>query len=417
MSVMTRQQLHEDFKKNSKDLRDMAQGQGKPLSEVLNEMSPNPDSKEDSENALHSLLQRENLRMKDAKHIKSSYIEECTKDTPTQLLFEAYLEEVYNNRFNVEGRASVGNIPTGDAFRELDFKDVQPQTRRGLRLRLNEIVAETDTVMGDTQSIPEVTTPEEDEMMVDVAEASEIPKAKLTTGSRTATMGKVATQLEVSYEWLRNNNRRATALRQRVDNIAIVHEKSLVRKGLSTVMSTYVGSDKKNKSTKQVGAASGTAKTFTPADVVGLQYELDEAYLPDTVIGGPEAVTKFQIASASGLALTFPELANRMPELGQPARSINVNIGLTSQYGVYTRDILASDGNDVGTKLSDELDVSMDELFFFDSTSTLGYLRQRGGDVSEEDRNISRQVYLRTFSQIYAFYVLDGNGRMKVYFY
>ena len=409
-----RSALAEEWKRNYKEFERNAQDQKLGLAGYLNIISPDPESEFAPVNAVHTLMQKERLRMKSTRYAPASLLKEFMESEDRKLLLYADMDDYYESCFDehprppVRNPASLGQYTAGDPFRPWLDTAVTERKRKAPRLRLNQIVAVTDTITGVDLRQPEYRTPDIDEQMQDVGEGGLIPIATITLGSRNITLKKVALGLRWTYEFARNSEVRVDQLRRWVARVAVSHEIALVKEGLNTIMSTVDG-----ESTRLVGT-SGSPKTHTVEDICSLLFELDEPYQVDTVIGGPSAVVSYLNVNTGPTTLGIDYFARAHPELVPNPTPLN-NIMLPTQYGVIKEDIGPAGASRDATGALKVTGPEKD-LLLFDSMETLGYIRQINSETDELDTDPSQQFVTRYLSRYYGFYLNDLNGRMKVIF-
>lgn len=411
-----RSALHEEWKSNYKTFKQNAEDNRLSLAGYLNIISPEPESPYGPPNALHTLMQKEGLRMEATRHAPASLLQEFMENEERKDLFYADMDDHYDSCFDeyprssVRNPASLGQFTAGDPFRPFQDTPVVERKRKAPRLRLNQIVGVTDTITGVDLRRPEYTTPDINEQMQEVGEGSLIPVATITMGSRNITLKKVALGLRWTYEFARNSEIRVDQLRRWVTNVAIQHEIALVQEGLTMIMATVDG-----ESIHEVGKASN--KNFTTADITSLLFELDEPYQVDTVVGGPGGVVSYLgVVGQSTTGGAFLDYFQRMhPELVPSPNPLN-NIMLPTQYGVVKSNIGPAGGVRANSNTLTVTGSNPNDLLLFDSAETLGYIRQLNSETNELDTDPSQQFVTRYLSRYYGFYLNDFNGRMKVYF-
>ena len=101
------------------------------------------------------------------------------------------------------------------------------------------------------------------------------------------------------------------------------------------------------------------------------------------------------------------------PDLVSTPNAMN-NIMLPTQYGVVKENIGPVGGVRGATNTLTA--TANNDLLFFDSMETLGYIRQLNSETNELDTDPSQQFVTRYLSRYYGFYLNDFHGRMKVYF-
>ena len=421
---MTRSQLTADFKSNHEDMAKEASNNRLSLAEYLNDLSPEPSDEYDTPSAVYSIAAHQGLRMKDLSD--GRYASTCNDflETPGgELLLRGCLSEYYRLGSHVVGRAGVSDLPTTDGWRTVVEGTPKDAKKRGLRLPFQNIVGVSDVITGDSYVVREATTPEHADMMMAVSEGTKIPEVTIQVGTRVVTFYKLATSLRVTYEWMRNSNIRTTELTRRVDKIRIAHDKLRLKKGLQTIMSE-VEAHGETYNTKEVGEGSGNGLSYSKETLMELMFELDEPYMVDTVVAGPAVLVKYLGINTGSQNRELSVLDRVLAELTTGVSSINSNIMIANQWAGIKEDIVADkQANAGGTATggrSDSLDIAkasgqFEEMLFFDSTETLGFIRQRGGDISERERDIQSQTFLQTFSSTEGQYVYDWNGRLKTY--
>ena len=291
--TIPRNALHEEWKTNYQTFKQNAEDERLSLAGYLNIISPEPESAHGPRNAVHTLMQKEGLRMERTEYAPSSLLQEFMENERRKDLLYADMDHYYDSCFDehprshVRNPASLGQFTAGDPFRPFQDTPVRERKRKAPRLRLNQIVGMTDVITGVDLRRPEYTTPDINEQMQEVGEGSLIPVATITMGSRNITLKKVALGLRWTYEFARNSEIRVDQLRRWVARVAVEHEIALVKEGLDTIMSTVDG-----ESTHVVGSTSAQ-KNFTVQDLTALLFELDEPYQVDTVIGGPAGIVNY----------------------------------------------------------------------------------------------------------------------------
>ena len=417
-NTIPRSALHDEWKSNYKSFKQNAEDNRLSLAGYLNIISPEPESPYGPPNALHTLMQKEGLRMEATRHAPASLLQEFMENEERKDLFYADMDDHYDSCFDeyprssVRNPASLGQFTAGDPFRPFQDTPVAERKRKAPRLRLNQIVGVTDTITGVDLRRPEYTTPDINEQMQEVGEGSLIPVATITMGSRNITLKKVALGLRWTYEFARNSEIRVDQLRRWVTNVAIQHEIALVQEGLNMIMATVDG-----EAIHQVGASSNY--NFTVEDITSLLFELDEPYQVDTVVGSPSGIVGYLGVNdyTTARAGAYLDYVQRMhPELVPNPNPLN-NIMLPTQYGVVKSNIGPAGSARTASNFLQVVHATENkDLLLFDSTETLGYIRQLNSETNELDTDPSQQFVTRYLSRYYGFYLNDFNGRMKVYF-
>lgn len=417
-SNIDRRGLANEWKNNYKKFKEDASNNKMTLAGYLNEISP-AVNENDKPNAIHDLMAAKGLRMKDIPGVPSSLVEDFKHNEADLALLSADLQEYYEKGFTInhDRRASIGSLPAGSPMRPFDEQFEGPRKRSGMRLRLNQIIAESKSNTNVDGRITELVLPDPDKQMLPKAPGAEPKIAKVGFGTRKYTLKQVALAIEFTYQFARENQIRAAALRDWADEIQINHEIGLVRDGLRTVLSDApINEDgTQTQSIKQVGAGSGNAKHYSVETLSELLFELDGDYVADTFVGGPVAVSRFLQIGLGNSNLLLSDL-DQAPDLQARFRTLNNGLLIPEQWAAYKTDIRPVTDTVTDATQSDTLAVDQNQLLFFDSTKTLGYVTLIGGDLTESHQDPLKQLFYEILSRYYEFYVKKLDSRMKVYF-
>ena len=391
----------------------------------LNTISPPEDTRGYSKVALHNIMQEYGLRMISSNGIPSSPIEEFLENSATARLLEADMINHYEACMGLSqagiitaqqasnARSTVGEITAGTAFNDYQFGVFQSQTRRGLKLRLAAILADTEEATTFTYQIPEYITPEIQEQFVEKSEETEIVPGYIRLGTRNVLLKKVAVALGMSYEFAKGNALRAQAIRRWTENTAIVHEKFLVQEALRVGLGDFEGSDGQTKTTK---VNDDSSNDYDVETLIKLAFELPEDYEVDTVVGGAETLGKWLMIRVGDSNIPLAQFLLLNPDLNQPNRNINTGMLLPTQWAAIRNDIKPEADETLAPDNADSLDVSTQNLFFFDSRNLINYVTYPAQDVNENHKDPMKQAMYQIMSRWYGFYAAQNDARLKVKF-
>ena len=421
-----RSDLSDAWKTNHKEWAAQAREHKMSVAGFLNTICPEEDGSRSIPIALHDIMQKEGLRMASSSGVPSSLIAEFFENDSTLAALAAYVENYYESCMGLSQsglinakqakagtRSSVGDIPAGNAFNDYQIGVFREQTRRGLKLRLAAILADTEEAIRFTHEIPEYITPPIEEQMSDKAEGTDIKAGTIKVGSRTVRLKKVAVALKYTYEFATGDGLRSQAIRTWTRNTAIQHEKALVKQALRTGLGDYEGSDGATKENKFVNQA---ADDYDVETLTRLAFELDEDYVADTVIGGPRTLAKWLNIKIDGAGTTLGQYLALNPDFNQPNQNINTAFLLPTQWAAIKEDIVPTADSTATADNPDTLVASSEQLFFFDSMQLINYVTFPAQDVNESHRDPLQQMLYQILSRYYGFYVGDNNARMKVKF-
>ena len=417
-----REGLLEEFKSNHESWKKSGEEMGMSLCEYVNRVSPVPRNEADPENAIHSLMRERGLAMKDSATRDSSLIKECLDDPVNRALLGADLQMTYDNilfrghAHPLETRAGgVGAIPAGSPFKPFDDAPAKPGTIQGNRVSFRSIVPRVRMVTGTTGRIPELLPPEQGSNRFRLGEFTQIPVNTVSMGVRQFSLSKMGTGLRWSYEFARDNNERVSALRLWIADVAIENEAELTREAILIGMSTIDAADSSDGLAKSnlKYPTSGTGD-FDVETMRGLVHALPQRYVINTLVGGHSAVTKWEMIDSGSNNLALAAFASQAPDNQVRFRNANINIQYPENTLVYTESV-HPDGVTLDPNSDAHLDVSADQLFFFDSTRLLEMARQRGAQTRETESDAAQQFYSEYFSDYYEIYLYDPNARVKAY--
>lgn len=417
-----REHLKDAFAREHNDWFAEAKKADMSLCEYLNRTSPDPQNDYDPVNAVHSLMKSHDLAMKNTKYRDSSYVTEFMDSKEKHLLLGADLQNAYETELyrvpgQVSEKASLGGLTAGDPFRQYQDAPVKVQTESGRRVLLSSIIRSREPINTTDFRIPEIVTPKDASQMVDVAEGALIPIATVQMGKRLVTLRKVGIGLRWTYEFVRNNQIRASVLRQWTIELGEDHNDALVEEAAKVAMMTIPAADSSDGKTKSTMRYPTTGNGNYSADTMSkISYALPQKYVVDTIVGGPNALTKWNLINSGSSNLPLIAFMAQAPEFQGMYQSLNINIAYPRNTIRLTTNIPGAASTFNADHL-DSLDVgdSADQLFFFDSSKTVSMLTQRNSETREQKGNEQDQTTTEFFSQYFGFYVYDVNARVKAF--
>lgn len=269
---------------------------------------------------------------------------------------------------------AVGTLqnPTLDDLSAPAFEDIEPA------IPLREVIRGTRPVdRRDVRRRIMSTPAAADIRMLRVAEATELPIAKITESSTTNRLAKFGRMLEGSYEALRDMpidelqmHIRLLALQNEVDQVA-------------TAVDTMVNGDGSANSSAEVLAlttldSTASAGTLTVAGWLAYITQWDNPFAITHVVGQQAAILqllRLNIGSANMLMSALPSESG----LRQSFTPINDRLAGGMRFGILPT-------------------APANQLVGFDRRYAIDHLRLSGFDISEAERWITRQVEVMTFS-------------------
>lgn len=271
------------------------------------------------------------------------------------------------------------------------YSDVaQPRFRQvAPAIPLEDLIAITTPIDSDAYRAFYLKDETEQERMVRVAQGMEIPRAKLIGGEVTIRLHKYGRALEVSYETLR---------RQRIDMVAFHIARMAVQSEadkVSSALDVLVNGDGNPDTAAQVFDFTDMDPDATVGDELSLK-----AWLAFKLqFKNPYAVTT---------ALTQEEAALQLLMLNTGSANIPlIAIQGASGFGSF-RPINQGLADAVGLGWTEEAPAG--KIVAFDSRFALERVVEIGGEVSEVDRWITRQVQVLTMTEVEGYAVLDVNA-------
>lgn len=255
---------------------------------------------------------------------------------------------------------------------------------------LGEVIARTRPNDGQDYRARYLTEPAVGDIrMLRVAEATELPRAKITEGSRVIRLSKFGRSLEASYEALR---------RLPLDDFAVYIRKLRVQTEVDQVAAAL-----------DVGL-NGDGNAGTAGEVVNLT-TLDPAATPPTLTLLAYLGFKLEWANPYGMTHIFGRQAAIL-------QLLRLNIG-TANLLATSQDVpagLRQEFVPINTRLGDGVrygittDVPANRLVGIDGRFSIEHVEERGSQISEAERWITRQTEVLTFSFNEGFAVFDVNA-------
>jgi hypothetical protein len=310
-------------------------------------------------------------------------VEKFSESDATRAIFPEWCRRQWDGNHPLTQRAqamylssdfAVGTIqnPTLDDPGEPSFLQIEPA------IPLTEMVARTRGVDRRDVRRRVITVPAAaDIRMLRVAEATEIPRAKITENSAINRLAKFARALEGSYEALRNMpidelqmHIRLLALQNEVDQVAVAAD----------TMVNGDGSTNSSAETFNLTAldSTTTAGNLTPAAWLAFVTKWANPFALTHVVGQQAMILKLlmlNIGTANVLMSGVPSESG----FRQAFTPINNRLSTGVRFGI--------------------LDTApANQLIGFDSRFAIEHLRLTGFDIAEADRWITRQTEVMTFS-------------------
>ena len=419
-----RKDLKGEFRTNHERWFKESEAMGLSFSDYLNRISPEPKNEADPQNAVHSLMRDHGIQMKDTAERSASLIIECIEDPVKRSLLGADLQQTYENilfkgylserqKLSLSTRAGVGGITAGDPFRAFEDLPVKPAEVLGNRVTLASVITRVREVAGVDIRVPEVLKPEEGSTNYNLGEAVKPPLNTISMGSRKYSMKKMGTSVGWTYEFARNSGERVTAARLWISDMAIENEADLIKEAVTTGMSTIPADNSSDGKAHANPRLPGTGK-YDAATQKAVVFEVPQRYVLNSVVGGPQAVQKWELISSGTEQLALAAFAAQSPGGQSRFRNANINIAYPEITLVYTEDITQG-ASAVVPANNDHLDVSADQLFFFDSNNLVELARQRGSTIQARETDVGSQFVTEYFTSHYVFYIFDYNPRIKAY--
>ena len=392
------------------------------FSSYLNEKSPLPKDSDtrDPDNAVHSLLRQYGFAMKRTKYRQSSAIADLEDAPEVEILVRTDLVNLYNSIIytpEVLTRSTVTGIAPGTAFRPEINLPARDQEVPGNRVTLGSILAETQNVAGRDIALPKFIPPDEDDVLMEyLTPFQDYPMFDIVLGSETHKMRTVGVGLRWTYAFARNSNLRAEALRRAVRKIGISHQARMINLGLLTAMSTIASDNAADKKAHAVMRYpdNGTA-AYSSETQNAIGHILPQTYSVNTIVGGSQAITKWENTATGSPNELLSALASQAPESTRRFTRRNVNVAYPENTIVLSKDITANSSGNATANASTDLDVSAEQVFMFDSRETLGLAIEAGSEINETERIAGKRAFAQYFANSFVFYIADPNGRVKVY--
>lgn len=258
---------------------------------------------------------------------------------------------------------------------------------------LSEMIARVRGNNGRDYRARRLTQPTAAEIrMLRVAEAAELPKAKILETSSVITLEKYGRALEASYESMRRmplddfaDYIRLLGVQTEVDQVSAAIDVMTNGDGNPSTAATSYNLTALDSST--------TANNLTVAAWIAFLLTWTNPYAMTAVIGQAAAITKLLLLAMPNANL----LATALPVstgIQQSFTPMNTRLAQGQRYGITT-------------------DVASGKLLGFDGRFALEHVRENGSQISESDRWITRQTEVLTFSfnEAFAVYI---NGQAHI---
>lgn len=278
--------------------------------------------------------------------------------------------------------ASTDDLPGSSLRPYAEAAHVLPAPPTNPPIMLADLVALTTPITSNAYRAVYLTTSAAQSRMARVAEGAEIPRAKLTTASRTINLLKYGRALQATYESLR---------RTRVDKVAFWLRQLALQTEMDKVsQAIYV-------------LVNGDGNSSTAADAWRAQTDFDSTATGKTLT--LKAWWNFKLKFFPNFQLTHVLAAE-----GDVVKLGMVNLG-SSSVPQYLLDTSMAPGyaNTLrdGTRYGVTADVASDTLVGVDATQALERVTEVGSNISEIERWIVSQEQILTMTEVEAFAVLN----------
>lgn len=310
-------------------------------------------------------------------------LEKFGTDDTTRAIFPEWTRRQWDGNHPLSKRAQatyltsdfgVGTIqnPIVDDTSEPAFLDIEPA------IPLGEVISRTRSVASRDVRRRVMTTPAAaDIRMLRIAEATELPRAKITESSTINRLAKFGRAVEGSYEALRSMpvdelamHIRLLALQNEVDQVAVAVDTAINGDG-----STSSSAEVFNLTTLDPGT---TANNLTTAAWLAFMTKWANPFALTHVVGQQAMILKLLMLNVGNANMLLS---------GAPAES-----GLRQTFTPINNRLAG------GVRFGILDSAPANQLIGFDARFAIEHLRLAGFDVSEAERWITRQVEVMTFS-------------------
>jgi hypothetical protein len=372
-----------------------AYDKGLSLSAFLESEMPSSEYK-DGLDAYERLLMEAGIRTKSIPEV-GIWADDFSKfdaDKNTRALIPEFIARCWRRAatgkaYNTRGLFTSGDNIIGTAGNQITFDPMaRTSTQIAPAIPLSELVSFTTGITGRTYEAYYLTEDAASERMVRVAEAAEIPRTKIVGGDRSIKLKKYGRAIEESYEAMRS---------MKVDRVAKLIELMAVRAEMdkvSAVMDVIINGDG-NSGTAATSYNLTTLDTLAAAGTLSLK-------------GWLAFKMKFANPYVMTTALTTDVVALQMFLLN--AGSANIPLAfLPTTVGVGNfRPINPGLADGVG--LGWTADAPTLKIVAIDNRFAIERVFEIGGNISEVENIIERQVKLMTLTEVEGYMTFDASA-------
>lgn len=372
-----------------------AYGRGLSLSAYLEQEMPSDEFK-DGLDAFERLLMQANIRTRSVEEmgIWADDFMKFEENENTRALIPEFLSRCWRRAaagraFNTRGLFTSGDSIIGTAGNQIAF---DPAARISAQIApaipLSELVAFTTGISSGTYEAYYLTEDAASERMVRVAEGAEIPRTKIVSGDRNIKLKKYGRAIEESYEAMR---------RMKIDRVARLIELMAVRAEMdkvSAVTDIIINGDG-NSGTSATSYnlttldAAATAGTLSLPGWLAFKMKFANPYMMTTALATDTVALQMFLlnAGSANIPLAF------LPTTVGVGNFRAINPGLADGVGLgWTSDAPT-------LKI-----VAIDKRFAIERVYEIG------GNISEVENIISRQVKLMTLTEVEGYMTFDANA-------
>ena len=278
-----------------------------------------------------------------------------------------------------------GDNAQGTVGQPLAFGDQPRFTQIAPAIPLSELVAVTTGINGGAYQAFYLNNDTDALRMKRVAEGAEVPRAKLTAGTHTVRLKKYGRALEVSYEQLR---------RQRIDVVALHISRMAVQAEsdkVAAVMDTAINGDGNSNTSATVYNlttldAAATAGTLTLKGWLAFKMKFANPYMMTVALANDTVALQAMLLNTGSANIPLVFVAGQNGFGGfrtiNPGLADNVGLGWTA-------------------------DAPSLKVVAFDSRFAIERVYEIGGDITEVERWISRQVQEIVMTEVEGYDVFD----------